>query len=373
MKFRLNLSTCKRTQPFLRSARYLSELNIELKSDATKDCILIYENKISEEKIMLNLDAKPRKQETSDRKHISEHSVVELVEHIECPYEDPRENLIHHMIQTFQFKTKKLTCKRKIDGSKDKYLLNIVENFDEVYVSNAGNIDWTPTSEDFKMFCKRVKDIDFCMTLREGGKNFKFDEALECEKLWIHDDSRWLDIDNLLARENKMTRLNLNNATEEDVNKILTQWINGNPTVLNSASLAVSNRTSDPVIFKDIAAKEIVEEQSKPSTKTTKPQFKTVNSALSLPPNMGISIQLQVGGHRHQIQGYYLPYFLRNLGIIRWAHNDQIINQEHPMGISIREKIPIIDSRTLFMSDDIVGFPEIGFARKTEMAENKKR
>ncbi|PIC17192.1 hypothetical protein B9Z55_023521 [Caenorhabditis nigoni] len=240
---------------------YLPELNVDLNSDSTEDCILIYNNEISEEKIMLNPNAKPRKQEISGRKHMSELSVVDLVKHIKRPYEDPRENLIHHLMQTFQFKKKKLRCYRKMDESNDKYLLNIMETFDKVYVSNVGNRNWALTPEDFKVFCKRVKDIFFCLTLKE--KIFKFDKAFESEKLYSHCDSNWLDIENLLARENKMKHLQLTDVTEQDVNKILTQWINGTSAVLNSAWFYVLNGTSDLVIFKDIAAKKIDEKESK--------------------------------------------------------------------------------------------------------------
>ncbi|UMM40579.1 hypothetical protein L5515_017149 [Caenorhabditis briggsae] len=261
---RINISTFKRTHPFLRSARYLTELNVELNSDCTKDCILIYNNESSEEKILLHLDVKPRKQETSDRKHISELLVVDLVEHIKGLYEDPRERLIHHMMRTFQFENKKLRCNRKIDESKDEYLLNIMPTFDTVHVSNFGNTNWTLTPDDFKVFCKRVKNIYFLVTLRE--KNIKFDEAFEFEKLCSHCSSNWLDIENLLARENKMTDLQLTNVTEEDVNKILTQWINGIPSALSAALLFVSNPTSDLVIFKDIAAKKIYEKESSDDT-----------------------------------------------------------------------------------------------------------
>ncbi|PIC17194.1 hypothetical protein B9Z55_023523 [Caenorhabditis nigoni] len=234
----------------------MTELNVELKSDSTKDCILIYKNKTSEERILLHEDAKPSEENT--KKRTSELLVANLIKHIKSPYEDPRESLIHHLMRTFEFKNKTVDCSRKLDESADKYLLDIMATFDKVYVSNFGNIDWVVRKEDIQVFCKRIKDLYISLKLKEGENRFKFDEALECEKLWIHDDSSWLDIENLLTRETKMTQLQLYDVTDQDVNNIFIQWINGNATnVLSYVWFFVKNPTSDIVIFKDIAAKEI--------------------------------------------------------------------------------------------------------------------
>ncbi|CAO4383707.1 unnamed protein product [Caenorhabditis nigoni] len=271
----LTLSTIKRSQPLLKSARYMTELNVKLNEDDTDDSILIYKNETSEEKIMLHLDAKPGKQKRSDGKHISELLVVNLVKHIKGPYEDPRERLVQHLMKTFQFTKKTLECKRKIDESADQYVLNIMPKFDKVWLSNGYQFNWTLTKEDIRVFCKRVKDISISLILREEENKFKFDEALECEKLWIHDDSDWLDIEKLLTRENKMKHLQLCNVTEEDVNNIFTQWINGPTSVLSSVWFSVKNPTSDIVILKDISANEITDLNSeRDNTNKTSKRFK---------------------------------------------------------------------------------------------------
>ncbi|PIC17181.1 hypothetical protein B9Z55_023514 [Caenorhabditis nigoni] len=238
----------------------MTELNVKLNEDDTEDSILIYKNETSEEKIMLHLDAKPRKQKRSDGKHISELLVVDLVKHIKGPYEDPRELLVQHLMKTFQYV---------------QYVLNIMPKFDKVWLSNVVNFNWTLTKEDIRVFCKRVKDISISLILREEENKFKFDEALECEKLWIHDDSDWLDIEKLLTRENKMKHLQLCNVTEQDVNNIFTQWINGPTSVLSSVWFSVKNPTSDIVILKDISANEITDLNSeRDNTNKTSKRFK---------------------------------------------------------------------------------------------------
>ncbi|PIC17174.1 hypothetical protein B9Z55_023508 [Caenorhabditis nigoni] len=173
------------------------------------------------ERILLHEDAELSEQDV--REQVTKLSAADLVEHIRSPDEDPKECLVRHMIQTFIFKKKTLICNRKMDKLNDEYLLNIMGTFDKVYVSNFMK-EWTVTPKDIRLFCERVKDIDFTLNFKEGEKNFKFDKAFESEELnATYYDYCWLDIDNLLAREHKMKCLELQNVTEQDVNSILTQ------------------------------------------------------------------------------------------------------------------------------------------------------
>ncbi|PIC17577.1 hypothetical protein B9Z55_023773 [Caenorhabditis nigoni] len=141
--------------------------------------IIIYDNRDSEERIMLQENAKPRKQSWRWRKSISDLLVVDLVQFIKGDHDDLGERLIRHLIEVFQFEIKTIRVERKLDES-TKYLWNILPTFDRALVTNFGT-DWDATNEDFQTFCKKFKDIIFNMVSDE--KDLKFDEAFETEKL----------------------------------------------------------------------------------------------------------------------------------------------------------------------------------------------
>ncbi|PIC17207.1 hypothetical protein B9Z55_023531 [Caenorhabditis nigoni] len=182
----INFSTFKRTRPFLRNVWSQLELNVKLNSDCTEDSILIRKDESIKQQILFHKDSKLS--EEDEREHSSKLSAVDLVERIQGPHDDPKEFLMQPMMQTFKFKKKTLTCRRKMDESNDKFFLNIMAMFDNVHVSNFMNRNWTVTPEDIKVFCKRVKDIDFkpCVESNkpenEHDNGFKIKNNLETKK-----------------------------------------------------------------------------------------------------------------------------------------------------------------------------------------------
>ncbi|PIC17178.1 hypothetical protein B9Z55_023511 [Caenorhabditis nigoni] len=140
-----------------------------------------------------------------------------------------------------------------------------------------------------------------------------------------------------------MTRLQLYDVTEQEVKNILTQWINGNPSVLSIVWLFVKNPTSDLVIFKDIAANEI------------KP-FPSKNSIL---PCLFVWRKTELEKKKNSCKGHVID---------REASQD--IGDVGPVSID-RLQTSFEDLQPYL--EDIVGFPEIGFTRKAEMMENKRR
>ncbi|PIC17570.1 hypothetical protein B9Z55_023768 [Caenorhabditis nigoni] len=131
-----HLSTFRAFRKSPNRRTYWTEIRLKLKKESETDYIRVVKNETLDERILLNRDAVAREHRVGD-KLIVEHSVTDLAKKIKGKYEDPREHVLRHLLQVFQFKRKTLECKRVVHEQNDSFLWNIIPKFEFVYLSGG--------------------------------------------------------------------------------------------------------------------------------------------------------------------------------------------------------------------------------------------
>ncbi|CAO4384978.1 unnamed protein product [Caenorhabditis nigoni] len=238
----------------VKRARYWTSLSLELHEDREKDFIEVLNNSTREEKILLHNAAVTREHLVHD-KLVVEHSVRDLSEKIKSDIEDPRERVLHHLLETFQFKSKTLTCNRVIDEQNDSFLWNSIPKFDYVYLSRGcifSDEYITMTPAEIELFFKKIRSSHYIVNTNVDDKNYKFQKAIGCQTLRLFFRSEWLELDNILTREENLYHIQLNKLSDGQANSLLKQWINGCRSNSLSMDLSAEHTFSDAETFKNI-------------------------------------------------------------------------------------------------------------------------
>ncbi|PIC17579.1 hypothetical protein B9Z55_023775 [Caenorhabditis nigoni] len=252
-----HLSVFRAFRRNVKSARHWSELSLELSEDCEKDCIYVLDNETKEEKILLHRSAVAREHLVND-KLVMEHSVTDLGEKIESEYKDPRERVLRLLLETFQFKTKTLKCRRAINEQNDSFLWNSIPMFEFVHLSRKPvwfDEDIAMTPEEIEIFFKRIKSDHFTLIVSVDDNNYKFQSAVGLQCLKLQCSSEWLELDNILSRESNLSNIELCKLSDSQVNRMLQQWINGEHNNLKFMTLYAEYKYSNAKAFKGIDTK----------------------------------------------------------------------------------------------------------------------
>ncbi|PIC17571.1 hypothetical protein B9Z55_023769 [Caenorhabditis nigoni] len=252
-----HLSTFRAFRKTPNRRTYWTKICLKLQKESEKDYICVVQKETRDERILLDRNAVAREHRVGNKLFV-EHSVTDLAKKIESDIEDPRERVLHHLLQTFQFKIKRLTCNRVIDEQNDSFLWNSIPMFDSVYLSKGLVIldeYITMKSEEIEIFLKMIKSAIYTLAVNVDDKNYKFQRALGCQFLDLRYCAGWFEIDNILARENNLMDIRLCKLSDSQTNCILKQWIDGNRSDLMFMKIYAEHAFSDAEVFKDIDSK----------------------------------------------------------------------------------------------------------------------
>ncbi|PIC17578.1 hypothetical protein B9Z55_023774 [Caenorhabditis nigoni] len=252
-----HLSTFRAFRRNAGKRRYWTELCLKLEKDSEKDCIDVLQNETRVERILLHNDAVASEHRAGDKLVVA-HSVTDLAKKIKGKHEDPREHVLRHLLQVFHFKTKKLDCKRDINEQKDSFVWNSIPMFDMVYLS--GGSFWSSdhinmASEEIEIFLRRIKSDYYGIAVSVDDKSYKCRRAFGTQCLRLQHTTNWLEIDNILARENNLMNIDLCKLSDSQANSMLKQWIYGNCGDFLVMMLNAEHTFSEAETFKDIDLK----------------------------------------------------------------------------------------------------------------------